>query len=323
MTVEQLASGIQQGSRRCLSKGITLVESSRKEDQEKVNGLISLLSPKKDTLRVGISGVPGVGKSTFIERLGNYLIEEGHRVAVLAIDPSSPTSGGSILGDKTRMETLSAKEKAFIRPSPTSGTLGGVAKRTRETIRLCEAANYDIILIETVGVGQSEYEVASMVDCFLVMMLPGGGDSLQGIKRGILEITDILVINKADGDQKKLAEIAKSEYEHAFHMLASKYKGIKTSILSISALEDLGVIEVWNSIKRFRDVLVNQHLFELNRNKQEIQWFKRLVEEEVLKTIWSDKDKKIKVQDIHEKILNGAITPYEAALRLLSSMKLK
>ena len=323
MTVEQLASGIQQGSRRCLSKGITLVESSRKEDQEKVNGLISLLSPKKDTLRVGISGVPGVGKSTFIERLGNYLIEEGHRVAVLAIDPSSPTSGGSILGDKTRMETLSAKEKAFIRPSPTSGTLGGVAKRTRETIRLCEAANYDIILIETVGVGQSEYEVASMVDCFLVMMLPGGGDSLQGIKRGILEITDILVINKADGDQKKLAEIAKSEYEHAFHMLASKYKGIKTSILSISALEDLGVIEVWNSIKRFRDVLVNQHLFELNRNKQEIQWFKRLVEEEVLKTIWSDKDKKIKVHDIHEKILNGAITPYEAAVGFLSSMKLK
>jgi LAO/AO transport system kinase len=323
MTVEQLASGIQQGSRRCLSKGITLVESSRKEDQEKVNGLISLLPQKKDTLRVGISGVPGVGKSTFIERLGNYLIEEGHRVAVLAIDPSSPTSGGSILGDKTRMETLSAKEEAFIRPSPTSGTLGGVAKRTRETIRLCEAANYDIILIETVGVGQSEYEVASMVDCFLVMMLPGGGDSLQGIKRGILEITDILVINKADGDQKKLAEIAKSEYEHAFHLLASKYKGIKTSILSISALEDLGVIEVWNSIKRFRDVLVNQHLFELNRNKQEIQWFKRLVEEEVLQTIWSDKDKKIKVHDIHEKILNGAITPYEAALRLLSSMKLK
>lgn len=323
MTVEQLASGIQQGSRRCLSKAITLVESSRKEDQEKVNGLISLLSPNKNTLRVGISGVPGVGKSTFIERLGNYLIEEGHRVAVLAIDPSSPTSGGSILGDKTRMETLSAKEEAFIRPSPTSGTLGGVAKRTRETIRLCEAANYDIILIETVGVGQSEYEVASMVDCFLVMMLPGGGDSLQGIKRGILEITDILVINKADGDQKKLAEIAKSEYEHAFHFLASKYKGIKTSILSISALEDLGVMEVWNSIKRFRDVLVNQHLFELNRNKQEIQWFKRLVEEEVLKTIWSDKDKKMKVHDIHEKILNGAITPYEAALRLLSSMKLK
>ena len=323
MTIKQLASAIQQGNRRCLSKGITLVESSRKEDQEKVNGLLSYLPPKKDTLRVGISGVPGVGKSTFIERLGNYLIEEGHRVAVLAIDPSSPTSGGSILGDKTRMETLSAKEEAFIRPSPTSGTLGGVAKRTRETIRLCEAANYDIILIETVGVGQSEYEVASMVDCFLVMMLPGGGDSLQGIKRGILEITDILVINKADGDQKKLAEIAKSEYEHAFHLLVSKYKGIKTSILSISALEDLGVIEVWNSIKRFRDVLVNQHLFELNRNKQEIQWFKRLVEEEVLSTIWSDKDKKIKVHDIHEKIINGAITPYEAALRLLSSMKLK
>ena len=323
MTIKQLASAIQQGNRRCLSKGITLVESSRKEDQEKVNGLLSYLPPKKDTLRVGISGVPGVGKSTFIERLGNYLIEEGHRVAVLAIDPSSPTSGGSILGDKTRMETLSAKEDAFIRPSPTSGTLGGVAKRTRETIRLCEAANYDIILIETVGVGQSEYEVASMVDCFLLMMLPGGGDSLQGIKRGILEITDILVINKADGDQKKLAEIAKSEYEHAFHILASKYKGIKTSILSISALQDLGVIEVWNSIKSFRDFLENQHLFELNRNKQEIQWFKRLVEEEVLQTIWSNKDKKIKVQDIHEKILKGAITPYNAASKLISSMKLK
>jgi LAO/AO transport system kinase len=321
MTIDQLAEGIQSGKRRYLAKGITLVESSRPEDQQKASELISALPKKSNTLRVGISGVPGVGKSTFIESLGNNLIENGHRVAVLAVDPSSPTSGGSILGDKTRMETLSSREEAFIRPSPTAGTLGGVAKRTRESIRLCEAAGYDIILVETVGVGQSEYEVASMVDCFLVMMLPGAGDSLQGIKRGILEITDVLVINKSDGDQKKLAELAKSEYEHAFHMLAPKYAGIQVSILTISALQQHGIDEVWGSIENFRDQLLNLNLFESNRNKQEIGWFRRLVEDEVIRKVWSGSSNTAHVQELHQQILDGSLSPSEAAHRFLSFTK--
>lgn len=321
MTIDQLAEGIRSGKRRFLAKGITLVESSRAEDQLKASELISALPRKNDTLRVGISGVPGVGKSTFIESLGNYLINAGHKVAVLAVDPSSPTSGGSILGDKTRMETLATKEEAFIRPSPTAGTLGGVAKRTRESIRLCESAGYDIILVETVGVGQSEYEVASMVDCFLVMMLPGAGDSLQGIKRGILEITDVLVINKADGDQKKLAELAKSEYQHAFHMLAPKYFGIQVSIQTISALQESGIKEVWDSIKDFQRQLTEQNLFEQNRNRQEISWFKRLVEDEVIRIIWSGEKASAKVEELHQEILHGNLSPAEAAQRFLTFTK--
>ncbi len=320
MTIDQLAEGILSGKRRFLAKGITLVESSRAEDQQKASELISALPRQNETLRIGISGVPGVGKSTFIEAFGNYLIDEGHRVAVLAVDPSSPTSGGSILGDKTRMETLSSKEKAFIRPSPTAGTLGGVAKRTRESIRLCEAAGYDIILVETVGVGQSEYEVASMVDCFLVMMLPGAGDSLQGIKRGILEITDILVINKADGDQKKLAELAKSEYEHAFHMLAPKYVGIQVSILTISALQNSGIKEVWDSVESFKLQLQEQNLFETNRNQQEISWFRRLVEDEVIQRVWNERSNEEKVRKLKDQILRGELSPSEAAMKFLSFM---
>ncbi len=318
MTIDQLAEGIQEGKRRFLAKGITLVESSRVEDQQKASELISALPRKNDTFRVGISGVPGVGKSTFIESLGNYLIEKGHRVAVLAVDPSSPTSGGSILGDKTRMETLSSREEAFIRPSPTAGTLGGVAKRTRESIRLCEAAGYDIILVETVGVGQSEYEVASMVDCFLVMMLPGAGDSLQGIKRGILEITDVLVINKADGEQKKLADLAKSEYAHAFHMLAPKYSGIQVSILTMSALQQNGIDEVWKAILTFQDQLQKHKIFETNRNRQELGWFKRLVEDEVIRGIWSGEEAEQRCKGLNQQILKGKISPAEAAQRFLS-----
>lgn len=321
MTTAKLAEGIRSGKRRFLAKGITLVESSLEDDQRKASELISALPRVENTIRVGISGVPGVGKSTFIEVFGNHLIQKGHRVAVLAVDPSSPTSGGSILGDKTRMETLAQKEEAFIRPSPTAGTLGGVAKRTRESIRLCEAAGYDVILVETVGVGQSEFEVASMVDCFLVMMLPGAGDSLQGIKRGILEITDILVVNKADGDQQKLAELAKSEYEHAFHMLAPKYPGIDVSILTISALRQLGVELVWEKIKEFADQLRENGHFDLNRSRQEINWFKRLVEDQVLKELWEGDTNSKLAEEMKESILNSEISASNAAFRMLSAIK--
>lgn len=319
MTVEQLAEGVSSGKRRFLAKAITLIESNRASDQQKARALLSALKPVNTTLRVGISGVPGVGKSTFIESLGLYLIEQGHKVAVLAVDPSSPTSGGSILGDKTRMESLSSKEEAFIRPSPTSGTLGGVAKRTRESIRLCEASGYDIILVETVGVGQSEFEVASMVDCFLVMMLPGAGDSLQGIKRGILEITDVLVINKADGDQKKLAEMAKAEYEHAFHMLAPKYEDIPVSILTVSALLNDGIPRVWETVSHFKTALQEKGLFGRQRDQQDLNWFKRLVDDEVIHQIWNSSGQQSLAESLKSDILTKKISPSEAANRLSSA----
>lgn len=321
MTIEELSKGLQSGKRRFLAKAITLVESSRVEDQKKSAELISALPKNPDSLRVGISGVPGVGKSTFIEALGNHLINQGHRVAVLAVDPSSPTSGGSILGDKTRMETLSSKEEAFIRPSPTAGTLGGVAKRTRESIRLCEAAGYDIILVETVGVGQSEFEVASMVDCFLVLMMPGTGDSLQGIKRGILEITDILVVNKADGDLQKLAEMAKSEFQHAFHMLIPKYQDIEVSILTMSALHNKGIVDVWDAITKFKNKLRSKKIFDANRQSQDLEWFKRQVEDEIIRNIWKNEHHSSKISELKTLLEVGKLSPSDAAQQLITFIK--
>lgn len=317
MKIKELARGVKEGSRRDLAKAITLVESNKDSDQEKAQELLSILQEKRDTVRVGISGVPGVGKSTFIEALGNVLIKEGKRVAVLAVDPSSPTTGGSILGDKTRMETLSSKEEAFIRPSPTSGTLGGVAKRTRESMLLCEAAGYDVILVETVGVGQSEFEVSSMVDCFLVMMLPGGGDSLQGIKRGILEITDILVVNKADGDQKKLAERGKDEYENAFHMLTPKFEGIPVKLLTTSALHNIGIPEVWEAISEFISSLKKEGLFSSLRNSQELNWFKRLTEDELIRDLWTSAGNRDFADNLKAQIERGEISPSIASAKMV------
>lgn len=312
MQPQELAEQIQSGNRRALAKGITLIESLRDEDVDKAQKLLALLMSDKPSIRLGISGVPGVGKSTFIEALGNFLINLGNRVAVLAVDPSSPTSHGSILGDKTRMETLSTREEAFIRPSPTAGTLGGVARRTRESITLCEAAGYNIILIETVGVGQSEYEVASMVDCFLVLMMPGAGDSLQGIKRGILEITDLLVINKADGDLKALAEIAKDEYRSAFHFIKPKLEGINTEILTCSSLQNNGIPEVWDSVMRFIEELKKRNYFDAIRLRQQLNWFKRLAEEQFIQQLWQKKE----VRQIEEQVKRFELTPIQAAKRI-------
>lgn len=319
MTIDELAKGVQEGKRRHLAKAITLVESNREADQQTAQELISKVRSAKETVRVGISGVPGVGKSTFIEALGNLLIEEGLKVAVLAVDPSSPATGGSILGDKTRMETLSSKEEAFIRPSPTSGTLGGVAKRTRESMMLCEAAGYDVILVETVGVGQSEFEVASMVDCFLVLMLPGAGDSLQGIKRGIMEIIDILVINKADGDQEKMAKNAVIEYQNAFHLLTPKYDGIGVEFLTVSSIKKKRIDEAWEKIQGFISALKEKGIFEAQRKEQELNWFKRLVEDEVLRRLWGSETNKEKAAELVEQIKKGEITPVKAAYDFLSS----
>ncbi|HAW78642.1 MAG TPA: methylmalonyl Co-A mutase-associated GTPase MeaB [Balneola sp.] len=320
MTIDELAKGVQEGKRRHLAKAITLVESNREADQQTAQELISKVRSAKETVRVGISGVPGVGKSTFIEALGNLLIEEGLKVAVLAVDPSSPATGGSILGDKTRMETLSSKDEAFIRPSPTSGTLGGVAKRTRESMMLCEAAGYDVILVETVGVGQSEFEVASMVDCFLVLMLPGAGDSLQGIKRGIMEIIDILVINKADGDQEKMAKNAVMEYQNAFHLLTPKYDGIGVEFLTVSSIKKKRIDEAWEKIQGFISALKEKEIFEAQRKEQELNWFKRLVEDEVLRRLWNSRENKKSKEDLISRIKSGKITPSKAAMELLSKI---
>ncbi len=317
MTVEELAKGIREGRRRTLAKAITLVESNRQSDHKKAIQLLDQLKGEKDTIRVGISGVPGVGKSTFIEAFGNLLIEQGHKVAVLAVDPSSPATGGSILGDKTRMETLSSKEEAFIRPSPTSGTLGGVAKRTRESMLLCEAAGYDIILVETVGVGQSEFEVASMVDCFMVLMLPGAGDSLQGIKRGIMEITDVLVINKADGDQEKLAERTITEYKNAFHLVAAKYESNPVQFFMVSSIHEKGISDVWEGIHQFTYKLKEEGIFQSNRKNQQLNWFKRLTEDEVLNNLWTFPENKKRAEELIAKIEQGELTPSAASVKMI------
>lgn len=321
MTVQELAQGVKEGKRRYLAKAITLIESNRDKDQIEARELLELLHGNYDTIRVGISGVPGVGKSTFIEALGNLLIDQGNKVAVLAVDPSSPSSGGSILGDKTRMETLANHEDAFIRPSPTAGTLGGVTKRTRESMLLCEAAGYDVILIETVGVGQSEFEVASMVDCFLVMMLPGAGDSLQGIKRGILEITDILVVNKADGDQERLALKARDEYEQTFHLLQPKYEGIKVEFLAMSALEQKGIKKVWDAVDGFISSLKKKGFLIKIREGQNLNWFKRLAEDKFLNMLWGTPENTAKARELRRRIKRKEISPTGAAEEMVSSFK--
>lgn len=245
-----IARALAKGDRHALAKAITLVESTRNDDRAIAAELInSLRQTSRHSIRVGISGAPGVGKSTFIEALGNHIIDAGHRVAVLAVDPSSATGGGSILGDKTRMETLARRREAFIRPSPASNELGGVTRRSRESLLLCEAAGYDVVLVETVGVGQSETRVADMTDMFLLMLLPGSGDELQGIKRGIMELADLVVVNKADGELTQLAERAAGDCERALQFLSSRTQGWQVSVKACSALERSGIAAVWETIQ--------------------------------------------------------------------------
>lgn len=316
----ELIENIIRGNRRALAKGITLIESKKEEDFVTAQGVLELVMPKlKPSVRIGITGVPGVGKSTFIEALGTFLIEKGHRVAVLAVDPSSPQSGGSILGDKTRMDKLSSMDEAFIRPSPSGGKLGGVARKTRESMFLCEAAGYDVVLIETVGVGQSEMEVASMVDMFLVMMLPGAGDSLQGIKRGILELADMLVVNKAEGEQHKLAMIAKRDYQNALHLLKPKYEGITVPVKLCSSLSGKGIDEIWNFVEEFIDTLKKRELFDKNRQKQQLDWMIRLTEEKVLQDFWNNPGVKKELLELKEKLLEDKTTPVLASWQLLEA----
>ncbi len=306
---------LRSGSRRALAKAITLVESTRPDDVEASRILLEQIQPiAGGSLRIGISGVPGVGKSTFIEALGLELIRRGHKVAVLAVDPSSPQTGGSILGDKTRMVELSAHPDAFIRPSPTGGVLGGVARATREAITLCEAAGYDRILVETVGVGQSEYEVASMTDLFLLLALTGAGDGLQGIKRGILEITDMLIINKADGDNKAKAKVAAKEYEAALHLL---HPHRNVPVVLTSALNNEGVGEVIEIVELEADKRRESGLFYAERTRQQTDAFRKLVEMEVLRSFWDSKATKDQFERLSEKIQSGSM-PLATAVRLIT-----
>jgi len=273
MNKEEIAKGILSGSIKHLSKAITLIESNRPEDIDDSKIILNrLISHAGHSLRIGISGPPGVGKSTFIDNFGSLIISKGLKVAVLSIDPSSQISKGSILGDKTRMSTLSVENNAFIRPSPSGETLGGVASKTRESILLCEAAGYNVIIVETIGVGQSETAVCSMVDVFVLLQIPNSGDELQGIKKGVLEVADIIVVNKADGENKKAAELSKAQLENAIHMLRPIHNNWKPPVLLCSAIENKGIKDIWETICNYKKIMLETSEFMYNRRNQNVSW---------------------------------------------------
>lgn len=308
---------LRQGNRRALAKSITLVESKKDEHREQAQQVLEQVLPDSGkSIRIGITGIPGVGKSTFIESFGMYLIEQGKKVAVLAVDPSSPVAGGSILGDKTRMELLSRRDEAFIRPSPSEGALGGVAQKTRETILLCEAAGYDVIIVETVGVGQSEYEVASMVDFFLVLMMPNAGDELQGIKKGILELADALVINKADGESINLAKRTQTQYQSAVNLL--HYTNFWTPrVMTCSSTEQNGIKEVWGMILDYYFMAKDRGSFDSKRSKQNSEWMRRLMHEMIELKLAQNSDVKNNYPRLEAQVTNGSITPFKAAQKIV------
>jgi len=311
------AETIRSGQRRALAKGITLIESLRAEDRERAQNLLGALLPYTgNSIRIGITGVPGVGKSTFIESFGLHLLNQGKRVAVLAVDPSSPLAGGSILGDKTRMELLSRAENAFIRPSPAGSTLGGVAQRSRETMLLCEAAGFDVILVETVGVGQSEHQVAGMVDFFMLLMLPGGGDELQGIKKGILELADALIINKADGESLGLAKQAKQHYQNAMHLLRHEGQWIP-QVQTCSALKNEGISDVWEMILEFWRSSDEAGELQHAREAQRLAWLRQLIQEGLQARFSAHPGVKAAIPEIESQVADQQITTYTAAKRVL------
>lgn len=312
-------AGITSGNRTLLSKAITLVESALPGHQQLAQEVISGCLPHAGkSIRVGITGVPGVGKSTFIEALGKYLTGSGHRVAVLAIDPSSSRSKGSILGDKTRMEELANDPNAFIRPSASAGSLGGVARKTRETIILCEAAGFDRIFVETVGVGQSETAVHSMVDFFLLLMLAGAGDELQGIKRGIMEMADAIVINKADGNNREKAELAMREYKNALHLFPAQASGWTVPVQTCSAIENNGIREVWDIVERFHKAMATEsdHFYR-KRREQTVQTMYDSINGQLMDDFYNKEEMKEAIGMIEQDVLMGKLTAYQAATRLL------
>jgi LAO/AO transport system kinase len=318
--VSELAAAVRSGDRAALPKAITLVESTRADHRKQAQELLLALMPEAGAaLHVGITGVPGVGKSTTIEALGMYLIEQGHRVAVLAVDPSSTRTGGSILGDKTRMAKLAVHPDAYIRPSPTSGTLGGVAKATRETIVLLEASGFDVILVETVGVGQSEVAVANMVDTFVFLTLARTGDQLQGIKKGVLELADIVVVNKADGEHAVEAKKAARELAGAIRLIYPRETLWRPPVLTMSALEGTGLTELWNTVLKHREVLTEAGEFDARRKAQQVDWTWSMVRDTVLDRVLSNPAVKEIRADVERQVLTGELTPALAAQRLLDA----
>jgi LAO/AO transport system kinase len=316
--IDTLFDEITRGSRTALSRAITLVESRLPDDQQVARELVNRCLPfSGNSVRIGITGVPGVGKSTFIETYGLYKIERGGKVAVLSIDPSSIRTKGSILGDKTRMEQLSANPNAYIRPSASAGTLGGVARKTRESIILCEAAGYDNVFVETVGVGQSETEVAQITDFFLLLMLAGGGDELQGIKRGIMEMAHLLVINKADGDNVRKAQLAKREYENALHLFPPLENGWKPKVVTASAINGNGLQTVDDIIEDFVSITKKNGFFDINRKNQDISLFEQNVRNGLIDRFFQNKEMTFLIQKYKKMIVKKEITPYEAAREIL------
>jgi len=314
---DALAAAVRAGDRRALAKAITLVESTRADHQREAQRLLELLLPHTGgAARVGVSGVPGVGKSTFIEAFGLHLIGLDKRVAVLAVDPSSALSGGSILGDKTRMPRLAAAPEAFIRPSPAAGSFGGVTRRTREALLVCEAAGYDVVIVETVGVGQSEFAVASMVDFFLVLMLPGAGDELQGIKRGIVELADALAINKADGDNVVRAEQAAAQYRAALNLL-SRGGTWEPPVLTVSALEARGMDAVWSVVEEHHRVFGASGELARKRREQQQAWFWSMIRDGLERQFLARDDVARLLPEMERAVVEGTVTPTEAARRLL------
>lgn len=325
---EALAEAVRAGDRSALARAITLVESTRADHRERAQRLLTDLSPGSGrcpqpsadpSFRVGITGVPGVGKSTTIEALGMFLIERGHRVAVLAVDPSSTRTGGSILGDKTRMARLAVHPDAYIRPSPTSGTLGGVAKATRETIVLLEAAGFDVILVETVGVGQSEVAVSNMVDTFVFLTLARTGDQLQGIKKGVLELADIVVVNKADGEHVIEAKAAARELSAAIRLIYPRETLWRPPVLTMSALEGTGLPELWETVLRHRDVLTEAGEFDARRRAQQVDWTWAMVRDAVLDRVLNHPAVREIRGEVERQVRDGELPPAVAAQRILDS----
>ncbi|MFP4025454.1 MAG: methylmalonyl Co-A mutase-associated GTPase MeaB [Thiohalospira sp.] len=318
-SVQEYVDGIIEGNRTILGQAITLIESSLPDHNQIAQEIIEkCLSYSGNSIRIGITGVPGVGKSTFIESIGKFITSKGNKLAVLAVDPSSERSKGSILGDKTRMEELSTDSNAFIRPSPSAGSLGGVARKTRETIILCEAAGFNTIFIETVGVGQSETAVHSMVDFFLLLMLAGAGDELQGIKRGIMEMADAIAITKADGQNIQKAEIAKTEYQNALHLFPPTPSGWIPKVLTCSSLKNKGIENVWKVINEFIEHQKANNFFALKRKEQAKYWMYESINETLKNNFYQTEDIKSKLKIYEENVLKGKMNSFLAARKLLN-----
>lgn len=320
VSADELVEGIRSGERTLLSRAITLVESRSDAHRETAQAVLERCLPHSGrSVRIGITGTPGAGKSTFIEAFGQMLCRDAHKVAVLAVDPSSRRTGGSVLGDKTRMEDLSREPNAYIRPSPSGGALGGVAAKTRETLLLCEAAGYDVIIVETVGVGQSEVSVRDMVDFFLVLQIAGGGDELQGIKKGVIELADAIAVNKADGDNLARANAAKGEYNRVLHYLQPATPSWKSVALTCSAITGDGISEIWNLIRNFCSTLEQNGEFAQRRRQQNVQWMNTLIRESLEHRFFSNAAVQQCLKDVETGVRDGGIPVAVGVSRLLNA----